>query len=179
VLTLPNEKGEQKIKEATEEDGGHIDYESMGIRAPKGKPIIDENGHISLLEDEIEYAGVSAVLNMIYIVYTYLMINTLMVGSYILDIFNDDTKIKKFFICFILFFFGGILFIYELTIADKFAEWWDSSELCFLWRLHVLKTYDNMEENYLKVLENQISAEKNKNSIFYKHLKLILKRNNR
>ena len=63
VLTLPIEKGEQKIKEATEEDGGHIDYESMGIRAPKGKPIIDENGHISLLEDEIEYAGVSAVLN--------------------------------------------------------------------------------------------------------------------
>lgn len=116
---------------------------------------------------------------MIYIVYTYLMINTLMVGSYILDIFNDDTKIKKFFICFILFFFGGILFIYELTIADKVAEWWDSSEICFLWRLYVLKTYDNMEENYLKVLENQISAEKNKNSIFYKHLKLILKRNNR
>lgn len=63
VLTLPNEKGEQKIKEATEEDGGHIDYESLGIRAPKGKPIIDENGHISLLEDEIEYTGVSAVLN--------------------------------------------------------------------------------------------------------------------
>ena len=63
VLTLPNEKGEQKIKEATEDNDGHIDYESLGIRAPKGKPTIDENGHISLLEDEIEYAGVSAVLN--------------------------------------------------------------------------------------------------------------------
>jgi len=116
---------------------------------------------------------------MIYIVYTYLMINTLMVGSYILDIFNDDTKIKKFFNSLILFFFGGILFIYELTIADKVAEWWDSSEICFLWRLHVLKTYDDMEESYLQILEKQILVEKDKNSIFYRHLKLILKRNNR
>lgn len=64
VLTLPNEKGEQKIKEATEVDSAYIDYESLGIRAPKGKPSIDENGHIHLMEDEVEYAGISAILNL-------------------------------------------------------------------------------------------------------------------
>lgn len=64
VLTLPNEKGELKIKEATEEDEGHIDYESLGIRAPKGKPKIDEFGNINLMEDEIDYAGVDCILNL-------------------------------------------------------------------------------------------------------------------
>lgn len=64
VLTLPNKKGELKIKEATEDDGIHIDFESMGIRAPKGKPSIDEDGNIRLMEDEIEYAGISAILNL-------------------------------------------------------------------------------------------------------------------
>jgi len=64
VLALPNEKGELKIKEATEDEGTSIDYESLGIRAPKGKPTIDENGNISLLEDEIEYAGVGATLSL-------------------------------------------------------------------------------------------------------------------
>lgn len=64
VLTLPNEKGELKIKEATEDDGVHIDFESMGIRAPKGKPIIDSEGNIALMEDEIDYAGVDCILNL-------------------------------------------------------------------------------------------------------------------
>ena len=64
VLTLPNEKGKLKIEEATDEEGTHIDYESLGIRAPKGKPKIDEDGNIRLLEDEIEYAGVEAILNL-------------------------------------------------------------------------------------------------------------------
>lgn len=64
VLAVPNELGEQKIKEATEDDGGHIDYESLGIRAPKGKASIDENGNIALLEHEVEYTGVSAILNL-------------------------------------------------------------------------------------------------------------------
>lgn len=64
VLTLPNEKGELKIKEATEVDSGYIDYESLGIRAPKGKPSIDSDGNIHLLEDEIDYAGVDCILNL-------------------------------------------------------------------------------------------------------------------
>lgn len=64
ILTLPNELGEQKIKEATDIDEGYIDYESLGIRAPKGKPTIDEDGNIRLLEHEIEYAGIEAILNL-------------------------------------------------------------------------------------------------------------------
>ena len=63
VLAVPNELGEQKIKEATEDDGGHINYESLGIRAPKGKPSIDENGNIALLEHEVEYTGMGCILN--------------------------------------------------------------------------------------------------------------------
>lgn len=64
VLAVPNELGEQKIKEATEEDGGHIDYESLGIRAPKGKPTMDEDGNIRLLEHEVEYTGMGCILNL-------------------------------------------------------------------------------------------------------------------
>ena len=64
VLTLPNAKGELKIKEATDEDGVHIDFEALGIKAPKGKPAIDSEGNIHLMEDEIEYAGVEAILNL-------------------------------------------------------------------------------------------------------------------
>lgn len=64
VLAIPNELGEQKIKEATDDDGGHIDYESLGIRAPKGKPTVDEDGNIRLLEHEVEYTGVGCILNL-------------------------------------------------------------------------------------------------------------------
>lgn len=64
VLAVPNELGEQKIKEATEDDGIHIDFESMGIRAPKGKPTVDEDGNIRLLEHEVEYTGMGCILNL-------------------------------------------------------------------------------------------------------------------
>ena len=103
----------------------------------------------------------------------------MMLGSYILDSFNDDNILTKIKASLVLFFFGGILLIYELSIADKVAEWWGNSNAGFYWRLYVSKSYDNMESQYLKILEEQISQEKDKNSIFYKHLKLILKRNGR
>ena len=64
VLAIPNELGEQKIKEATEVDSSYIDYESLGIRAPKGKPSIDSEGNIHLLEDEVEYTGMGCILNL-------------------------------------------------------------------------------------------------------------------
>jgi hypothetical protein len=64
VLAVPNELGEQKIKEAIEVDGSHIDYESLGIRAPKGKPSIDQDGNIRLLEDEVDYTGMECILNL-------------------------------------------------------------------------------------------------------------------
>ena len=64
VLAVPNELGEQKIKEATEVDSSYIDYESLGIRAPKGKPSLDSDGNIHLLEHEVEYTGMGCILNL-------------------------------------------------------------------------------------------------------------------
>ena len=109
----------------------------------------------------------------------YFGINLMMLGSYLFDRFNDDSRLTKLFISLILFFFGGILVVYELTIADKVAEWWDSSELNFLWNVYILKSFDNKSQEYVEAIERAISAEKNKNSIFYKHLTVILKRNGR
>ena len=53
----------------------------------------------------------------------------MLLGSYILDSFNDDSKLTKLFSSLVLFFFGGILVVYELTIAllwlnGKFKGWW-------------------------------------------------------
>ena len=109
----------------------------------------------------------------------YFGINLMMLGSYLLDSFNDDSKLTKLFSSVILFFFGGILVIYELTIADKVAEWWESSELNFIWTVYILKKYDNLEKDRIEYLEKSLSAQKDKNSKLYKHLKLILKRNGR
>lgn len=109
----------------------------------------------------------------------YFGINLMMLGSYLLDSFNDDSKLTKLFSSVILFFFGGILVIYELTIADKVAEWWESSELNFIWTVYILKKYDNLEKDRIEYLEKSLSAQKDKNSIFYKHLTVILKRNGR
>ena len=103
----------------------------------------------------------------------------MMLGSYLFDRFNDDNKLTKIFFSIILFFFGGILVVYELTIADKVAEWWDSSELNFIWQVYILKKFDNLEKDRAEYLEKSLSAQKDKNSKLYKHLKLILKRNGR
>ena len=101
----------------------------------------------------------------------------MMLGSYILDSCNDDSKLTKLFSSLVLFFFGGILVVYELTIADKVTKWWDSSELNFMWNIHVIKKFDNLEISRIEYLELVILAEKDKNSKLYKHLTAILKRN--
>ena len=116
---------------------------------------------------------------MIYLLYIYFGINLMLLGSYILDSFNDDSKLTKLFSSLVLFFFGGILVVYELTIADKVAEWWDSSELNFIWQVYILKKFDNLEKDRVEYLEKSLSAQKDKNSKLYKHLKIILKRNGR
>lgn len=103
----------------------------------------------------------------------------MMLGSYILDSFNNDNKLTKIFSSLVLFFFGGILVVYELTIANKVAEWWDSSELNFICQVYILKKFDNLEKDRAEYLEKSLSAQKDKNSKLYKHLKLILKRNGR
>lgn len=101
----------------------------------------------------------------------------MMLGSYILDSFNNDSKLTKLFSSLILLFFGGILVIYEITIADKVAKWWDNSELNFLYNVYILKSFDNKPQEYVEAIERAISAEKNKNSKLFKHLTVILKRN--
>ncbi len=102
-----------------------------------------------------------------------------MLGSYLFDRFNDASKLTRLFSSLILFFFGGILVIYELTIADKVAEWWESSELNFIWTVYILKKFDNLEKDRIEYLEKSLSAQKDKNSKLYKHLMVILKRNGR
>ena len=103
----------------------------------------------------------------------------MMLGSYLFDRFNDDNKLTKIFSSLVLFFFSGILVVYELTIADKVAKCWDRSELNVLYNVYVLKSFDNKSQEYVEAIERAISAEKNKISIFYKHLTVILKRNGR
>ena len=116
---------------------------------------------------------------MIYLLYIYFGINLMMLGSYLFDRFNDDNKLTKLFSSLVLFFFGGILVVYELTIADKVAEWWDNSELNFIWQVYILKQYDKLHSSQVEYLNEKLSAQKDKNSKLYKHLKLILKRNGR
>jgi len=116
---------------------------------------------------------------MTYLLYIYFGINLMMLGSYILDRFNNDSKLTKLSSSLVLFFFGGILVVYELTIADKVAEWWDSSELNFIWQVYILKQYDKLHPSQVTYLSEKLLAEKDKNSKYYKHLKIILKRNNK
>ena len=116
---------------------------------------------------------------MTYLLYIYFGINLMMLGSYLFDRFNDDNKLTKIFSSLVLFFFGGILVVYELTIADKVTKWWDSSELNFIWQVYILKKFDNLEKDRVEYLEKLLSAQKDKNSKLYKHLKIILKRNGR
>lgn len=59
--------------------------------------------------------------------YIYLAINFMLIGSYLLNSFNDDKKSVKVLISVLLFFFGGILVLYMLTIGRKvermFNKW--------------------------------------------------------
>ena len=99
------------------------------------------------------------------ILYIYFGIHLMMVGSYL------------FYAGIVFIFFGGILIVYEFTFADKVADWWDSSELNFIWQVYILKKFDNLEKDRVEYLEKSLSAQKDKNSKLYKHLTVILKRN--
>ena len=116
------------------------------------------------------------------ILYIYFGINLMMLGSYLFDSFNDDSKLTKIFSSVLLFFFGGILVAYEFTIADKVAEWWYSSEIGFWYRLTISKEYDDISEEDLKHIENQVRYEKadeNPCQKLINHLTRIVKRNNK
>lgn len=111
------------------------------------------------------------------ILYIYFGINLMLLGSYLFDTFNNDSKITKIFSSVVLFFFGGILVVYELTIADTVAEWWSNSELNWLWNIYILKKFDNLESNKIKYLKKSILAQKDKNSKLVRQLTKIVKRN--
>lgn len=116
------------------------------------------------------------------LLYVYFGINLMMLGSYLFDGFNNDSKITKIFSSVVLFFFGGILVVYELTIADKVAEWWYNSEIGFWYRLNISKEYDDKSSDYLEALKRRISAEKEnkdkESQKLVKHLTRIVERNN-
>ena len=52
-----------------------------------------------------------------------------------------------------------------------------TSELNFIWSVYIIKKFENLEKDRIKYLEKSLSAQKDRNSKLYKHLKLILKRN--
>ena len=69
---------------------------------------------------------------MIIVLYIYLAINFMLIGSYLLNVFNDDKTKVKVLISVLLFFFGGILGLYMLTIGRKvermFNKWREKKE---------------------------------------------------
>lgn len=64
--------------------------------------------------------------------YIYLAINFMLIGSYLLNGFNDDKMSVKVLISVLLFFFGGILVLYMFTIGRKvervFNKWREKRE---------------------------------------------------
>lgn len=118
---------------------------------------------------------------MIHLIYIYLLINSIFLGSYLLDRFNNDSLREKVFCSVLLFFFGGILVLYEVTISKYIKGGIRDSYFGFLWRLYITRKYDNLNEDQLNFVKSQILAEKyktEKDSVkLVKHLKIILKRN--
>ena len=68
----------------------------------------------------------------------------MILGSYFFDNSEGHNVFEKIFCILFLFFFGGFLVVAELTIAEKIAKWWDSSELNFLWQVYIIKKYDKL-----------------------------------
>lgn len=54
LVTVPSLLGEEKIEKATQKDEYKINYESLGIRPPKGEAKYDEEGRVILEDDDLE-----------------------------------------------------------------------------------------------------------------------------
>lgn len=100
-----------------------------------------------------------------------------MTGYFLNENLRWETKKYSIIFSVVCLLIGAITVVYALTISDKVAKWWDSSELNFLWNVYILKKFDNLEEDRVDYLEKSLSAQKDKNSKLYKHLTIILKRN--
>jgi len=83
---------------------------------------------------------------------------------------------------FFLIFFGGILLLWEVTIAKKFDDWFNSSEFGFWWKMYINKKYDNLKLEQIDFIKGQIRREKELNrkesQKLIKHLTKIIERNN-
>jgi hypothetical protein len=54
LITTPHEAGEEKIQKASNRDEHNIDYNSLGIRPPKGEIERDEDGNVILDDEDFE-----------------------------------------------------------------------------------------------------------------------------
>ena len=72
--------------------------------------------------------------------------------------------------------------MWEVTIAKKFDDWFNSSEFGFWWKMYINKKYDNLTSEQINYIEGQIRREKElkdkQSHKLIKHLTKILKRNN-
>lgn len=110
------------------------------------------------------------------ILYIHFAINLMLLGSYILDNFNNDSIKEKVFVSTLLILFGGILVVYEFTIADKVEEWWDESDIGFYYKLNISKEFDNKSKDYIEALQRYVSEEKGTKKDV-KRVARIIKRN--
>lgn len=88
---------------------------------------------------------------MIHIIYIYLIINSFILGSYLLDRFNDYSLIEKVFWSVLLFFFGGIL-LPLIYIGDPLVKviGYIYKEIKFQYRFHFTDFWDKilLDDNY-------------------------------
>jgi hypothetical protein len=60
IITTPNEAGEEKIEKAKKvrNEEPRINYESLGIKPPKGEIELNEDGEVILEDEDFEEVGV-------------------------------------------------------------------------------------------------------------------------
>ena len=60
----PNKEGQEKLKNANDDKLPQINYESLGIRAPKGEVERDEYGSVILDDEDFEYVETECTISL-------------------------------------------------------------------------------------------------------------------